>query len=132
MLIPLAVLEELKVDTDFPGAEQIRQAMANEWLKVKPLDELSTARALQRDLDHGESKAIALALQLGDRKVLIDEHDGREVARVMGLHPIGLLGVLLRAKSLHNLTALKPVMLALQQKAGFYSEERLFQQDLRR
>ena len=123
--IPPAVVEELKLDAALPGVEQIHQGMNAGWLQVQTLDDFNLVRALERDLDRGESEAIALALQLGYQTVLMDEHEGREAARRMGLRPVGILGVLLRAKSLQQLNALKPVVLALREEAGFYVDERL-------
>jgi len=51
------------------------------------------------ELDAGESATIALALELGASRILLDETDGRTVAKALGLRPIGVLGVLLRAKA---------------------------------
>ena len=47
------------------------------------------------DLLHdGEAQAIALALQRGADRLLIDERAGTDVARDLGLHAIGVLGIL--------------------------------------
>jgi predicted nucleic acid-binding protein len=48
----------------------------------------NVAQALRRDLDDGEAEAIALSLQLGFDTVLIDEHNGRSIARPMGPRPL--------------------------------------------
>jgi predicted nucleic acid-binding protein len=37
VLIPPMVLEELKPDTGYPGAEQIEQALREKWLQVVEL-----------------------------------------------------------------------------------------------
>lgn len=58
----------------------------------------SLARDLRRQLDPGEADAIALAVELRADAVLIDESTGRRVASGLGLHPIGVIGVLLDAK----------------------------------
>ena len=94
-------------------------------MQVIALDDFKVVRALEQDLDRGEAEAIALALQLGCQIVLMDEHEGREAARRMGLHPVGILGVLLRAKSLQHIKALKPIIQALREEAGFYVDQRL-------
>jgi len=131
VLIPPAVVDELKADTDFPGADRIRQALAATWLHSHELTHVDVARALKRDLDQGEAEAIALALQLGLGVVLMDEHDGRAAAKAMGLTPVGVLGVLLRAKHAGRLESVKLAMRALQDEAGFYIADDLFDAVLR-
>jgi predicted nucleic acid-binding protein len=126
VLIPPMVLQELKVDAELPGVEPIRLALQNHWLRVLELSNTDIARALRRDLDNGEAEAIALALQLKLMTVLIDEHDGRAAARAMGLVPVGVLGILLRAKRTGNLDSVVTAMRALQDQAGFFINPDLF------
>ena len=98
--------------------------MESGWLVLRDLSDQNIATALERDLDHGEAQAIALALQLGQPIVLIDEHEGRSIAKTMALRPVGVLGILLRAKVLGYISEIKPNLLALQQEAGFYEAPR--------
>jgi uncharacterized protein len=120
VLIPSAVLAELKVDSNYPGTDLIRQALQDNWLRPVEVSNASVARALRRELDQGESEAIALALQLSLNTVLMDEHAGRAAARIMGLTPMGILGVLLRAKLSGNIASIEGLLTALQREAGFY------------
>ena len=124
--IPIAVVEELRLDTSLPGVRRIKQGMESGWLVLRDLSDQNIATALERDLDHGEAQAIALALQLGQPIVLIDEHEGRSIAKTMALRPVGVLGILLRAKVLGHISEIKPNLLALQQEAGFYIADKLF------
>jgi predicted nucleic acid-binding protein len=126
VLIPPMVRQELKVDTELPGVEPIRLALQNRWLQVVELSNTDMARALRRDLDNGEAEAIALALQLKLTTILIDEHDGRTAAKAMGLVPVGVLGVLLRAKRAGTLNSVVTAMRALQDQAGFFINPDLF------
>jgi hypothetical protein len=50
-------------------------------------------------LDAGAAAALSLAVEIHADGVLIDERRGYEVAVQLGLRTIGLLGILLRAKS---------------------------------
>ena len=81
--------------------------------------------ALKRELDEGEAEAIALALQLKIEVVLMDERDGRSIAKSMGLTPIGVLGVLLRAKKSGDITSVRDVLIKLKNTAGFYITDSL-------
>lgn len=119
VIIPSAVRTELRPESDFPGAGRLRTALADGWISVMTLETLNVARALQRDLDDGEAEAIALALQRGDKGILMDEHDGRVVAKAMGLTPTGVLGVVLRAKQTGALVSVQETIHSLQREAGF-------------
>jgi predicted nucleic acid-binding protein len=81
VLIPPAILTELKPETEFPGAQVIRQALEASWLRVRKLTDVHLTRALALELDGGEAAAIALALELGARRILMDEHEGRAKAK---------------------------------------------------
>jgi uncharacterized protein len=70
-------------------------------------------------LDKGESEAIALGIELKADWTLLDEREGRKVAKSLGLKVTGILGVLLRAKQSGELESLQPVIDELISKAGF-------------
>lgn len=127
VVIPTAVVDELKLDTDYPGTGEIRAAMTAGWLKQVNLEDDRVARALRRELDDGEAEAIALALQLKIESILMDERDGRSVAKSMGLVPIGVIGVLVRAKQNGSINSVKDTLNKLKDDAGFYIADSLFQ-----
>jgi predicted nucleic acid-binding protein len=127
VLIPPAVQMELKAETQLPGAVAIRQAMEAQWLRVVDLKNSHLARALALELDQGEAAAIALALEVGAAQILMDEHDGRARAKAMGVQPVGVLGVLLRAKREGYLSSVESALSSLRREAGFFIAEDLFQ-----
>lgn len=77
------------------------------------------SRLLKQTLDQGESEVIALAIELKADLTLLDERDGRKVAKSLGLKVTGILGVLLRAEQSGKLKSLQPVIDELISKAGF-------------
>ncbi|MEI7941500.1 MAG: DUF3368 domain-containing protein [Verrucomicrobiota bacterium] len=81
-------------------------------------------------LDPGEAAALALAVEIHADAVLLDERRGREAASQLGLRTIGILGLLLQAKSVGFLAAVRPVLDDLQREAGFWIVESLRQQVL--
>ena len=64
-------------------------------------------------LDEGESQALALALALAEKLecgVLIDERLGRLIAQQQQVPVVGVMGVLLQAKSAGKIAAIKPLI----------------------
>lgn len=125
--IPRDVLVELQAGHDYPEMKRIRQALQAQWLTVESLMNPHLQQSLLLELDRGEAAALALALELGATQILIDEADGRAAAKAMGLRPIGVLGILLRAKYEGKIASLSSEMSRLRHDAGFFIAESLFQ-----
>jgi len=90
VLIPGAVLEELRVEENLPGSQGVRDAIKAGWLRIEKVTQDPLVRAMQRDLDRGEAEAIALAMQVNAGLVLMDERDGRKAAKSMKLKVVGV------------------------------------------
>ena len=117
--IPAAVLEELRVEEDLPGSQAVREAMEAGWLRVEGVKDEALAQVLQRDLDRGEAEAIVLAVHVKAERVLLDEREGRRLAKSLGLKVTGVLGILLRARRQGRLPSLQKAMDELRERAGF-------------
>lgn len=130
VVIPIAVIEELKLDTDYSGTDKIRTALSEGWIRQESVKNAQVVQALKRELDNGEAEAIALALQLQTKQILIDEREGRSIAKSMGLNPVGVLGILIRAKEEGEIKSLREVLEKLQREAGFYLTDTLMKEIL--
>lgn len=119
ILVPSAVLDELKVTEERPGSQAIRDAISSGWIQSREVSNAPLAQLLKQTLDRGEAEAIALAVELNADWTLLDEREGRKVAKSLGLKVTGILGVLLRAKQMGELDSLQPLMDELVNKAGF-------------
>ena len=64
-------------------------------------------------LDRGETEAIALAAQKHPQFLLVDDAKGRRMARQQGLSIVGVAGVLLVAKAMGEIEAVRPHLEAL-------------------
>lgn len=113
-----------------PSAVQAEFQTRTDWLNVKGVADLAVATALRTQLDEGEASAIALAMELGDVFVILDDKKARRVARQIGLKVIGTVGVLLRAKRQGIIPAIRPLLMALQQ-IGFRMTDEIYKEALR-
>ena len=120
VLIPLAVRNELERVPDTAAKASIGRALDAGWLKVQPVINIGFAVALGNDLDAGEAEAIVLATEVQADMILIDEKEGRNLARLTGLNVRGVLGILLRAKAMSEIASVKLEIAAPRSLAGFF------------
>lgn len=119
-----AVWSELNAQgRHWPGRHEVAAA---EWIERRSVQNRLLVMALRQDLDAGESESIALALELQSPFILLDERDGRHKAQQLGLRPLGVVGILLAAKSKGLLSEIKPELIRLRHQAGFYLSDTLF------
>lgn len=67
-------------------------------IQTRTVGVLPSSLAKDMRLDVGEAEALALALEAKAAAVLLDEINGRDVARQLGLTVFGTLGLLIIAK----------------------------------
>ncbi len=67
-------------------------------------------RIIQEDLGKGESESIALAMEQGDKLLVIDDLKARRVASQFNIQYTGSLGIILQAKESGVITEVKPVI----------------------
>lgn len=115
--VPPAVAEELRCP---PIGLPLVEIRALEFVSMLAPRDLDRVRALGRTLDLGESEALVLALELGISVVLMDEAASRSEAKRLGLRPIGVLGILIRAKNLGLIDLVAPSLARLEDEIDFY------------
>jgi len=71
--IPQDVLNELQVGYEYPEMARIQQAIDARWLTVESITNSHVQQSLMLDIDRGEAAAIALALELGMTRIVMDE-----------------------------------------------------------
>jgi predicted nucleic acid-binding protein len=129
--IPEAVRAELDHIPDPAAKVAIEQASQAGWMKSRPIENLPLAAVLGNELDRGEAEAIALSIEMKADLLLIDEREGRIVARQAGLRVRGVLGILLRAKATGKIPSIRTEIEALRNRAGFFVAPRLEAEILR-
>ena len=78
------------------------------WISVHSPSDKRRLSLLQLTLDTGEANAIALAMELDNALLIMDELKGRNVAKRLKLRYTGTLGILVEAKRRGHLPQLKP------------------------
>ena len=62
--------------------------------------------------------------------ILMDEHEGRQAAKSLGLTPVGIVGVLLQEKQDNPLFSMTHTLDDLRLKAGFFISAKLYKYTL--
>ena len=116
VFIPPAVVAELRAGPSGPffvGLEAISPLEIH-----APADTALVQRLLHR-LHLGESEALASAVEIAAEFVLIDEKTGRRVAKELGLTPLGVLGMLVKAKQRGLIPEVAPLLMRLKAELDF-------------
>ncbi len=106
IIIPPAVASELAV-----GAAQgvdVPDLKATPWLRIVPVQSQALIPIIT-DLGAGEAEVIGLALENPGSQVILDDRLGRRVAALNKLTITGTVGVVLKAKQVGYLPAVKPI-----------------------
>jgi uncharacterized protein len=97
ILVPVAVLDELGVKPD-QEAMQIQALVDSGTFTLQPVM-LQSLAAVPATLGQGEREAIALAIETAADLVILDDRQGRRLARMRGLAVTGTVGVLVEARA---------------------------------
>jgi hypothetical protein len=101
------------------------------FIQITAITHVAPALVPNQRLHQGERDALSLAVEVNADAMLMDERAGRTAAASLGLQSIGILGVLIQAKSLGFVPSIEPLMDGLQSKALFWITPALRQQVLR-
>ena len=126
IIIPEKVLAEIQ-DWKELGVD-INSITQADWIEVRVCTDLERVRMLGEELDAGEAEAIVLSHELKADYLLIDERKGWKIAKRQGINAVGLVGVLLKAKSQGSIPFVIPLIEELREKAGFWISDAFFEQ----
>ena len=99
--------------------QNVQTAFARGWLKIVTPKNTALIQTLRQGLHDGEAESIALAVESAPDFLLMDETDGRDAARRLGLRTQGVVGLLIQAKNAGRIPAVKPSLDQLMQ-TGFH------------
>jgi hypothetical protein len=120
LVIPEAVADEISAyPQGQPGFIDLKQET---WIGIQSITTEQQVSLLRQKLDRGEAEVIALALERQAQLVLIDELTARKVAVSLNLNLSGSVGILIRAKQVGEIVAVKPLLDAMSQQGIYFSQ----------
>lgn len=81
-----------------------------EWIEIVNPADISKQRLLELQIDKGESSAIALALEIHDSTIILDDYKARKIASQLGLTYTGTIGIIVKAKLQGLIPSIKPIL----------------------
>jgi predicted nucleic acid-binding protein len=107
----LSILNKLfgNITTTSEVAEEFGQPLPP-WFEIKEPSDKNYQAIIEASVDKGEASAIALAIELDDCLLIIDDLKGRKFAHQLGLTIIGTIGVIVDAKLAGIIPSVKPIL----------------------
>lgn len=81
-----------------------------EWVEIISPTDKYRQQLLEMQIDKGESSAIALALEIPDSIIILDDIKARKIAKQLGLIYTGTIGVIVKAKLNGIIPTIKPIL----------------------
>jgi len=81
-----------------------------EWVIIKEVEDKFKQKILELQIDKGESSAIALAIEMPDSTLVLDDFKARKIAQQLGLTITGTIGVIVKAKLEGKMAAITPYL----------------------
>ncbi len=90
-------------------AEEFGQQLPS-WFEIQKPRDKNYQSIIEASVDKGEASAIALAFELENCLLIIDDRKGRKFAYELGLTIIGTAGVIVDAKLAGIIPSVKPIL----------------------
>jgi len=112
----LHLLQKLysKITTTIEIATEFGEPLPD-WVEILSVKSKDTQRLLEMQIDKGESSAIALALEISDSLLILDDIKARKVATLLGLSITGTLGIIIKAKLEGIIPSVIPILNKIKQ-----------------
>lgn len=81
-----------------------------DWVIIRSADDERVQKILESSLDKGESSAIALAVELENSLLILDDKKARNMAAQLHLDYTGTVGIIIDAKQNGYITSVKEVL----------------------
>ena len=94
-----------------------------QWVSIQSATNHRYSELLAIEVDKGEASAIGLALEIDNALLILDDQKARKLAERLSLNYTGTLGILLKAKGLGILSAIRPLLQKIQQTNFRFSDK---------
>lgn len=81
-----------------------------EWVTIRNVTDKLRLQILEMQIDKGEASAIALALEIPESILILDDYKARKVAEHLGLSFTGTIGIVIKAKLENIIPSIKPFL----------------------
>ena len=81
-----------------------------DWVELVAVKDRSKQQLLATQIDKGEASAMALALEIENSWLIIDDYKARKLAKTLRIDYLGTIGVILLAKQKGIIHAVKPIL----------------------
>jgi predicted nucleic acid-binding protein len=102
-----------------------------EWIEIKAASNSNYQQILELQIDKGEASAIALALEIPESLVILDDYKARRVGEKLGLLITGTIGVIISAKLEGHIPSIIPVI-EMMRKTNFRLSEDVVNEALKK
>ena len=85
------------------------------WISVQNPRNENNRQILEANIDKGEASAIALAIELENCLLIIDDLKGRNLAEQLGIEITGTFGMIIAAKLSGHIESVKPLLAKIKQ-----------------
>ncbi len=116
VIVPEAVYREVTAKKDSACMRVIEESG---WICIDKVHNLSEKKMYKTKLHDGEVEVMILAQEKQADLVVIDDNAAKKTAEYLGLTVTGTMGVLIKAKKLGYLNAVRPILNEIKEN-GFY------------
>lgn len=81
-----------------------------EWVEIVNSVDKSKQQLLELQIDKGESSAIALAMEISNSTIILDDYKARKIAQQLGLSYTGTIGVIVKTKLRGFIPSIIPIL----------------------
>lgn len=81
-----------------------------DWVIIQSVTDAHRQQILELQVDKGEASAIALALEISDSTIILDDNKARKIAESLGLNVTGTIGIIIKAKHSGIIQSIKPFL----------------------